>query len=149
MFQLVAEVLASRGCEGFVFRGDEGLDEISIAGPTTILQIDSGKIRRFTLDPRELGMELTPIDSIAGESAAANAQVVQDVFAGANGPARDALTLNAAAAIAAFKADFSLGIEQQFANALVLARGAIDSGKAATLVQRWAELSKELANSSL
>ena len=57
---------------------------------------------------------------------------------------RDAVVLNAAAAIAAFKADFNLSVEQQFANGMVLARQAIDSGGAAALVENWAKLSQEI-----
>lgn len=149
MLPIVAEVLAARGCEGFVFRGEEGLDEISIAGPTEIFQIRGGSISTVRFDPREIGIETNPLSTIRGESAAGNAAVVHRVFSGEKGPARDAILLNAAAAIAAFKADFNLAIEQQIANGYVLAKSAVDSGRAAKLLQSWRELSNELAKSSL
>ena len=71
-------------------------------------------------------------------------KVARRVFAGKESPVKDAVILNAAAAIAAFKADFSLSVEQQFANGIVLARQAIDSGAAAALVESWAKVSQEV-----
>lgn len=149
MFPLVAEVLAARGCEGFVFRGEEGMDELSISGPSQIFQIHRGSITSSRFDPREIGLETSPISALRGESAAGNAAIVEGIFAGKKGPARDAILLNAAAAIAAFKGDFNLAIEQQIANGYVLAKSAVDSGRASELLQRWRDLSKELAKSSL
>lgn len=149
MWPVVADVLAARGCEGFVFRGLEGLDEISIAGPSTILQIQKGRVQRALFDPRELGIDPIPLASIRGESAAGNAAIIRSVFAGKSGPARDALLLNAATAIAAFKGDYDLPVEEQFANGFVLAKSAVDSGRASTLLQRWVDLTNELAKSSL
>lgn len=149
MFPIVAEVLAARGCEGFVFRGEEGLDEISIAGPTQIAQIHKGQVSLSRFDPSEIGIDRSPLSTIRGESAIGNAAIVQSVFAGRLGPARDAILLNAAAAIAAFKGDFNLAIEQQLANGYVLAKSAVDSGRAAELLQRWIDLSREFGKSSL
>lgn len=149
MLELVAQVLALRGCEGFVFRGDEGLDEISIAGPTTIIQISEGQLLKAKFDLREIGFEPQPLKLLAGGDAAFNAKVIEGILNGESGAGRDAVILNAAVSIAAFKGDFKLGIEQQIANGLVLAKAAIDSGRASDLLQRWIGLSKELAKSSL
>lgn len=149
MLELVAQVLALRGCEGFVFRGDEGLDEISIAGPTTIVQISEGHLLKAKFDLREIGFEPQPLKLLAGGDAAFNAKVIEGILNGESGAGRDAVLLNAAVAIAAFKGDFKIGIEQQIANGLVLAKAAIDSGRANDLLQRWIGLSKELAKSSL
>ena len=149
MFELVAKVLANRGCEGFVFRGHEGLDEISIAGPSSVCQISEGRLIFFDFDPREIGVERFTIESIRGGDSRKNAEITRAVFAGKDGPAREAILLNAAATIAAFKGDFHLPLENQFANGYVLAKSAIDSGRATELVQRWGDLSKELAKSSL
>ena len=142
---IMAEVLARRGCEGFVFRGDDGIDEISLSTTSTVYQVSDGKYRIEKFDPTNLGIESSPIEAIVGGDAEYNVKVARDIFAGKEGPARDAVTLNAAAAIAAFKADFSLSVEQQFANGLVLARQAIDSGAASELVDKWATLSQEIA----
>lgn len=149
MFDLVAQVLARRGIEGFVFRGLEGLDEISISGPSEIIQVYKGQLRKQIFDPRDIGIETLPIEEIKGGSAKENAEITMRVFAGEDGGARQAILLNAAAAIAAFKGDFQLPIENQLANGYSLAKSAIDSGKASELVQRWRDLSNELAKSSL
>jgi len=142
---IMAEVLARRGCEGFVFRGDEGIDEISLSTTSTVYQVSDGKYRIEKFDPTNLGIEAAPIEALVGGDAEYNVKIAREIFAGKEGPARDAVTLNAAAAIAAFKADFSLSVEQQFANGIVLARQAIDSGAASALVEKWATLSQEIA----
>ena len=142
---IMAEVLTRRGCEGFVFRGDEGIDEISLSTTSTVFQVSDNKYRIEKFDPTNLGIEAAPIESLVGGDADYNAKIAREIFAGKEGPARDAVTLNAAAAIAAFKGDFGLSVEQQFANGLVLARQAIDSGAASALVEKWAELSHEIA----
>jgi anthranilate phosphoribosyltransferase len=149
LLELVAQVLARRGCQGFVFRGDDGLDEISLAATTSIYVIGEGKVRLEHFDPSNLGLEPVSIEQLKGSDAAFNAQVTKEVFAGAKTPYREAILINAAAAIAAFKADLDLGIEQQLANGYVLAKQAIDSGAAAQLLERWVLLSNELAKSSL
>ncbi|MEY3399541.1 MAG: hypothetical protein RLZZ486_9 [Actinomycetota bacterium] len=149
LLELVAEVLASRGCQGFVFRGDDGLDEISLGAPTTIYVINEGAIRVEKFDPLNLGFELIDAAQLKGGDAKENAAITREVFAGAKNAYREAILINAAAAIAAFKGDFDLGVEQQLANGYVFAKQAVDSGAAAQLVERWAELSNELAKSSL
>jgi anthranilate phosphoribosyltransferase len=149
LLELVAEVLASRGCQGFVFRGDDGLDEISLGAPTTFYVINEGAIRVEKFDPLNLGFELIDAAQLKGGDAKENAAITREVFAGAKNAYREAILINAAAAIAAFKGDFDLGVEQQLANGYVFAKQAVDSGAAAQLVERWAELSNELAKSSL
>lgn len=149
LFDLVAQVLAQRGCQGFVFRGDDGLDELSISTTSAVYVLNKGEYRLERFDPQELGIEPAPIEALKGGTAAENLEITKLVFAGEKGAYRDAILLNAAAAIAAFKGDLDLGIEQQLANAFVLAKQGIDSGAAAQLVERWADLSNELAKSSL
>ena len=139
--ELMAKVLADRKNEGFIFRGDDGLDELSPSAPSTIIQINDGKMTKQKLDPAELGILPAPISELKGGDAKENAKLALEVFAGKVGPMRDATLLNAAAAIAAFKADFGIGIVQQFANALVLAKKAIDSGAATKLVESWKSVS--------
>jgi anthranilate phosphoribosyltransferase len=147
MMSVMAKVLLDRGCEGFVFRGDDGLDEISLETTTTVLQIHDGKIREEKFDPRNLNIDSSPISELVGGDAQFNAEVSRRIFAGERGAPRDAVLLNAAAGIAAFKGDFSLSVEQQFANGLVLAAQAIDSGRATTLLNNWAQMTQELASS--
>ncbi len=149
IFELVAEVLATRGNEGFVFRGLEGLDEISISGASEVIQVFEGRTNKSLFDPRELGIDPISLTEIKGGSAQENAATTLRVFEGRSGGAREAILLNAATAIAAFKGDFRLPIATQFANGYTLAKSAIDSGRAIELVQRWRDLSNELAKSSL
>lgn len=147
-FPIVAEVLALRGTEGFVMRGAEGLDEVSVCGPTQIKQIVDRKITDHVFHPRELGISLFPIEELQGGDAHFNADITRRVLQGEEGAPREAVLLNAAIAIAAFKRDFDLGINQQIANGYSLARQAIDSGKAHQLLERWANLTDELATAS-
>lgn len=149
LMTIVAEVLARRGCEGFVFRGDDGLDEISLSTTSTVFVINDGVIRKESFDPTEIGLERFPVGDLVGGTPEENAEITREIFAGKAGAHREAVLLNAATSIAAFKGDFKLGVEQQFANGYVLAKQAIDSGAAAQLVERWAALSNELAKSSL
>lgn len=149
LLKLVAEVLARRGCQGFVFRGDDGLDEVSVSSSTTVYVIKDGEIRLEVFDPANLGLERISIEQLKGGTAAENVAITKRIFAGERSAYREAVLLNAAASIAAFKGDLHLGVEQQFANGYVLAKQAVDSGAAAHLVERWAELSNELAKSSL
>lgn len=144
MMPVMAKVLLDRGCEGFIFRGDDGLDEISLETTTTVLQIHDGKIREEKFDPRNLNIDSSPISELVGGEASYNAEVSRRIFAGERGAPRDAVLLNAAAGIAAFKGDFSLSVEQQFANGLVLATQAVDSGKASKVLEDWAKMSNEL-----
>ena len=145
MLPIMAKVLADRGCEGFLFRGDDGLDEISISTTSTVIQINDGKMRTETFDPRNIGINFSPISEIVGGDPKFNANVLHSIFDGEQSARRDAVLLNAAASIAAFKADFSLSVEQQFANGLVRASQAIDSGAAKKLLKNWIELSQKLA----
>ena len=149
LLELVATVLAERGCEGFIFRGDDGLDEISLSRTSTIYQINKGEISKHSFDPSEIGLERVGIDELKGGTPSENAAITKAIFAGRGGAYREAVLLNAAAAIAAFKGDFHLGITQQLANGYTLAKQAVDFGAAAQLVERWANLSTELAKSSL
>lgn len=149
LLKLVAEVLARRGCQGFVFRGDDGLDEVSVSSSTTVYVIKDGEIRLEVFDPANLGLERISIEQLKGGTAEENVAITKRIFAGERSGYREAVLLNAAASIAAFKGDLHLGVEQQFANGYVLAKQAVDSGAAAHLVERWVDLSNELAKSSL
>ena len=144
MMAVMAKVLMDRGCEGFIFRGDDGLDEISLETTTTVLQIHEDKIREERFDPRNLNIDSSPISALVGGEADYNASVARRIFAGERGAPRDAVLLNAAAGISAFKGDFSLSVEQQFANGLVLATAAVDSGKATSVLENWAAMTHEI-----
>jgi anthranilate phosphoribosyltransferase len=144
---LMAKVLADRGAEGFLFRGDDGLDEITLTTTSTIIQVSKAGMKQERFDPRELGVEYAPIEAITGGDASYNAAVTLDILSGRRSPARDAVLLNAAAAIAAFDAQFELSITEQLRQGLSKAAAAVDSGSALALLQRWVELSQSLKES--
>ena len=112
-----------------------GLDEISMSGPTTIAAFDNGEIREFTVDPTQLGLTCCSPADLKGGDAAANAVIARELLSGARGPKRDAVVLNAAAAlvVASRARDLAEGIG--------LAAAAIDDGRASALVERLREAS--------
>ena len=146
LLPLISKVIATQGKEGFVFRGDDGLDEVSLSTTTTVLQVHGGEIVETNFDPLDIGVPRSEIHELLGGDAQFNAKITNDIFAGKAGAPRDAVTLNAAFAIAAFKADFHLPLETQIANAYVLANQAIDSGAAESVLKKWVELTNEIAS---
>ena len=144
MHLVMAEVLSARGVDGFVFRGDDGLDEITLATTTTVLTIGSGEMRSDRIDPLEFEINRAPISALVGGDATENARITTAIFSGEKGAPRDAVVLNAAAAIAAYEARFDLDLHQRMALGISRAVDAIDSGAATHLVSRWAELTQKL-----
>jgi len=146
LLPLMAQVLLDQGKEGFVFRGDDGLDEVSLSTTTQVIQISDGELTQSVFNPADLGIASAPITALAGGDAAYNAEMTMKIFSGAKGAMRDAVALNAAFAIAAFKADFNLPLQTQIANGFVLANKAIDSGAALAIVKKWAQLTNEIVS---
>jgi anthranilate phosphoribosyltransferase len=94
----MADALRSLGAEAaFVVHGEDGTDEISVAGPTCVVELGSGGIRRYELTPEELGVPRRKLSDIAGGSPQENARIIRDVLSGKKGPHRDVVLLNAAA----------------------------------------------------
>lgn len=145
MHLVMAQVLGDRGVDGFVFRGDDGLDEITLATTTSVLTIGNGEISSDLLDPLDFSIPRAPISDLVGGDATENARITTAIFAGQKGAPRDAVVLNAAAAIAAFEGDFDLGLHERIAIGVAKATHAIDSGAATSLLARWAELSQTLS----
>ena len=141
---VMAQVLSDRGVDGFVFRGDDGLDEITLATTTSVLTIGGGEISSDLLDPLDFGIQRAPIAELVGGDATENAQITMAIFAGEKGAPRDAVVLNAAAAIAAYEARFDLNLHQRMALGVSRAIDAIDSGASTRLVAQWAELTQQL-----
>lgn len=143
---VVADVLATRGTDALVFRGDDGLDELSLSTTSTVYVVTDGQVSKETLDPTELGISRAPKSALTGGDAAANALATRAVLAGEMGPHRDAILLNAAAALAAFEAPSQRGmsLNQRMDAGLVAAIAAVDSGAAEKLLERWMELSQSL-----
>jgi len=145
MHLVMAQVLADRGVDGFVFRGDDGLDEISLATTTSVLTIGKGSISSDLLDPLDFGIDRAPISELVGGDSSENARITTAIFAGERGAHRDAVVLNAAAAIAAYLGNFELPLHDRIEIGIDRAVIAIDSGASANLVEKWAELSKKIS----
>jgi len=140
MAPLMAGVFAGRGKDAAIFRGDDGLDELTICTTSRIWWVRSGAVREYSLDPASVGLQRHPLETLRGADAGYNAQVVRDVFAGARGPVRDAVVLNAGVALALTvpdrgegEADFVAGLQA----GMDRAGAAIDAGSATAVLARW------------
>lgn len=144
MHLVMAQVLSDRGVDGFVFRGDDGLDEITLATTTSVLTIGGGKIASDLIDPLDFDIQRAPISALVGGDSIENARITTAIFAGEKGAPRDAVLLNAAAAIAAYEGRVDLNLHDRMALGLSRAIEAIDSGASTRLVTQWAELTQRL-----
>ncbi|MFJ8474777.1 anthranilate phosphoribosyltransferase [Kitasatospora sp. NPDC094011] len=140
---LIAGVLARRGATALVFRGDDGLDELTITTTSQVWVVRDGVVTETTFDPRDVGIELVGIEALRGADAAYNAEVARRLLAGERGPVRDAVLLNTAAALVAL----DLGdapLTEQLAAGMVRAAEAIDSGRAQDLLRCWSEATSRI-----
>jgi anthranilate phosphoribosyltransferase len=140
MAPLIAGVFAGRHKDAAVFRGDDGLDELTISTTSRVWWVRSGAIREYRVDPTSVGLGLHPLETLRGADAAFNAQVVRDVFAGATGPVRDAVVLNAGVALALTvpdRGDSQADFNQALKSGMDRAGAAIDDGSATSVLQRW------------
>jgi anthranilate phosphoribosyltransferase len=144
MHLVMAQVLAERGVDGFVFRGDDGLDEITLATTTSVLTIGSGEISSDLIDPLDFNIQRAPISALVGGDSTENARITTAIFAGQMGAPRDAVVLNAAAAIAAYEARFDLNLHDRMSRGIARAIEAIDSGASTRLVAQWGEFTQQL-----
>ncbi|TPV53295.1 anthranilate phosphoribosyltransferase [Pseudarthrobacter phenanthrenivorans] len=140
MAPLVAGVLAQRGSRGLVFRGNDGLDELTTTGPSTVWEIRDGRVTEMTFSPQDLGIELATVEQLRGGNAEVNAAVVRDVLAGKEGPARDAVLVNAAAGLVAFDKTAEGPFVERMRRAFARAAESVDSGAAAAVLEKWVSL---------
>ncbi len=123
----MARALGELGVQrAFVVHGRDGLDEISLSGPTFVAELISGTVRTYEVTPEDFGLARAPLAALAGGDAAENAAIVRAVLAAERSPRRDAVLMNASAALVAAgrAADFRAGA--------VVAAESIDSGAAAS-----------------
>lgn len=140
MAPLLAGVFAGRGKDAAVFRGDDGLDEVTVSTTTTVWWVRGGHVVDRVVDPTRLGLPLHPIEALRGGDAEHNAGVVREVFAGATGAVRDAVLLNAGIALALTRPDSGSGqadFDADLRAAMDVAAAAIDDGSATRVVERW------------
>lgn len=135
---VLARVLARRGTDALVVRGDDGLDELTTATTSRVWWVRDGEVCEEVLDPAGLGLVA---GDLRGGDAPHNAAAARACVAGEPGPVRDAVLLNAAAGLVAYAPGTGSLIDQLTA-ALVRAAAAVDDGSAAAALDRWVEASR-------
>jgi anthranilate phosphoribosyltransferase len=144
MAPVLAAVLAGRGTRAVVFRGDDGLDELTTATTSSVWVVRDGEVEPDRVDPTALGIAAPGPDALRGGDPAFNAGVFRRLVEGEPGPVRDAVLLNAAAALAAY--DQRGGrLHDALAAGMARAAAAVDDGRAVALLDRWIAISKEIA----
>lgn len=139
---VIARVLAERGTRGLVFRGFDGLDELTTTSESDVWMIAEGRVHRTVLNPEDLGLQPAAPHDLQGGEPAHNAQVARDMLAGKPGPVRDIVVLNAAAGILAYRGLSTVTpLVDQMRGPLADAQAGIDSGAAASTLDRWVKAS--------
>ncbi|WP_129669172.1 anthranilate phosphoribosyltransferase [Phytoactinopolyspora endophytica] len=136
MAGVLAGVLAARDVSALVFRGDDGLDELTTTTTSRIWVVHEGEVAEERFDPATLGLAPASQEALRGGDAAYNADVVRKVLIGEEGPVRDAVLLNAAAGLAAYHSS-GAPLADRMSAGLQQATEAVDSGAAASLLDRW------------
>ncbi len=146
MGKVIAGVLAGRGCSALVFHGDDGLDELTPTTTSTVWVVHGETVAATTFDPATLGLSPGTLEDLRGGDASTNAAAARDLLSGTRGAIRDAVLLNAGAALAAaagVPSPEQLG--KALADGFARAAAALDSGAAAELLDRWVAASQRLA----
>jgi anthranilate phosphoribosyltransferase len=137
LVETLARVLLQLGLDrALVVHGSDGLDEITITGPTQVAEVRDGAVRVYEIAPEEFGLARAPLESILGGDAQRNAEIVRAVLSGERSPRRDVVLLNSAAALVA------AGRADSIKDAIPLAAYSIDSGNALGKLNLLAEFTK-------
>ncbi|MEL6204958.1 MAG: anthranilate phosphoribosyltransferase, partial [Pseudomonadota bacterium] len=127
------------GIAAWIVHGADGTDEISIAGPTCVSALRDGAVQDLEISPEDAGLPVHPFEAILGGTPAENARAFADLLAGAQGAYRDAVLLNAAAAL------HVVGRANTLPEGVDIARESIDSGAARQKLQALSTLTKGAA----
>lgn len=145
---VMAQVLADRGTSALVFRGEDGLDELTITGPSRLWEVHGGRVTECVVTPEQLGVASAPAEALRGGDAQENAAVARRLFEGESGPVRDAVLLNAAAALVALEAvgpaTPTVPVAERLADAVQRSRAALESGAASAALERWVAVVESL-----
>jgi len=136
--EVVAGVLAARGVSALVVHGDDGLDELTLSGPSWVWEVRDGVVVPGEVSPGDVGLPPAPVSSLRGGDAAHNAEVARRLLAGQLGPVRDAVVLNAAGALVAAARSAEGPLSARLGAAAARAGEALESGAAAKVLERWA-----------
>ncbi|MCF4137927.1 anthranilate phosphoribosyltransferase [Streptomyces sp. Tue 6430] len=137
MAPIVAGVFAERGHSSLVFRGDDGLDELTTTSTSRVWVVREGEVTEESFDPRDVGLDLVPVEALRGADAAHNAEVARRLLDGERGPVRDAVLLNSAAALVALEPTGG-PLAEQLRAGMARAAESLDSGAAKRTLERWA-----------
>jgi anthranilate phosphoribosyltransferase len=141
LVEKLAEVLSMLGLRrALVVHGSDGLDEITITGPTRVAEVRDGQVHSYEVTPEEFGLDRAPIEAISGGDGSANAEIIREVLAGEKSARRDIVLMNAAAALVA------AGRADHLRDALPLAARSIDSGSAKAKLQALADFTHRHAS---
>ncbi|WGD36229.1 anthranilate phosphoribosyltransferase [Lysinibacter sp. HNR] len=148
---LIVGVFQTRGANALVFRGDEGLDELSTAGHSHIWEVARGAVTEHDLNPRDLGIKRASMEDLLGKDAVYNARIARETLAGSSGPIRDIVLLNAAAGMVAYDlhrspSTIEIPLLDRLRSHLLIAEEAIDSGAALRKLEEWAEATQEISS---
>jgi anthranilate phosphoribosyltransferase len=138
--EVIAGALARLGAKkALVVSSADGLDELSTAGATRVVEVDAGELRSYEVTPEDVGLDRCVYEDVAGGSPDANADTTRRIFAGESGPPRDLAVLNAGAAI------YAAGRADSLESGVRAAEAAVDEGAAARALDRLVELTAKLA----
>src|SRR5208283_2470552 len=138
LVEKLAEALSMLGLRrALVVHGSDGLDEITITGPSKVAEVRSGKVRVYEVEPEDFGLQRAPLSAIAGGDAQQNAAIIRAILDGERSCRRDVVLLNAAAALVA------AGHADRIGDAVPLAAYAIDSGHARQRLQLLVAFTKQ------
>ena len=139
MAPVMAEALARLGRRALLFRGDDGLDELTTTATSRLWQVEDGEVRESRLDPTELGIRRVPVEALVGGDVERNRVISEAVLSGVEGPHADVVALNAAAGL------WVHGIAEDLADGLSIARDVLADGAALDVLHRWIETSQRVA----
>ncbi len=138
LIEPLAHVLANLGVKrALVVYGTDGLDEISLSAPTKICEVKDGTFTSYEITPEQFGLTRCKKEDLVGGTPAENAQITRDILSGKTGPKRDAVLMNAGAAI------YMAGKAETIQDGIDVARNMIDSGKAAAQLEKFVKLSNQ------
>jgi anthranilate phosphoribosyltransferase len=136
MASVMAGVFGRRGVDAWVFRGDDGLDELTTTTTSSLWVAHAGEVTTATIDPQDFGIARVTQDALRGGDVEHNADVVRRLLAGEGGPVRDAVLLNAGAALAVHDSP-GAPVADALAAGILKATEAVDSGSAHATLERW------------
>jgi len=138
--ETMAGALALLGTEhALLVTGEDGVDELSISAPTTVVEVKDGQLERYTVTPEEVGLTRASADDVPGGDPRQNADTARQIYAGRPGAARDLAVLNAGAAI------YAAGGADTLEQGVRAAEQAIDDGAASAALERFVARTRELA----